>query len=191
MVPIRILENHYRKFIGDIFGTVWHSTNKKPVHIDVYQVPPNQKRKFWTLITLGMCYQIQKVPSNMNISGRTEILMYTKEIKQWMIKILKLVGETPFENNSYFHWYHTIDFQKPVTSHESKLTAGILLPPFFEDPRFDTLKIKKEKIDFLWFFPITNPELKFAKKKGGRALNNLFSKKRMNPIVDEGRASVI
>jgi hypothetical protein len=82
MDPIQILENHYKKFIGDVSGTVWHSTDKKPVHIDVYQLPPNPKRQFWTLITLGMCYQIQNVPSNVDISGRTEILMYAKEVDQ-------------------------------------------------------------------------------------------------------------
>jgi hypothetical protein len=191
MVPIEILEKHYRKFIGNISDRVWHSTDSKPVHIDVYEIPPNPKRDFWTLITLGMCYQIQTLPRDIDIPGRTEIFMYTKEVKPWMIRVLKEAAEIPFDTHSYYDRYHTIDFKRPITHPKSNLTGAILLPPFFEEPGFAALKIRKAPISFLWFFPITNPEFAFAKKAGGRALNNLFSEKGISPVVHEERSSVV
>jgi hypothetical protein len=189
--PMGLLDKHYRKFIGPLDEKVWHSTDQKDVHIDVYQFAPSPERPFWTLLTSGMSFQPQFVPEDSELSGRTELIMYVHEVKGWMVNVLKGLAEMPFEQQTFIYWHHTVPNGKPMTANPSLLTSFFFMPPYFEDPPFSRLMINEEPIDILWMFPITENEREYIVKNGGKAFENLIIENEISQIVDEDRLSLI
>jgi len=189
---IRVREAHYTKFLGPLDESIAHSTDVKDVHIDIYSFHPNNKRPYWTLITGGMSDLPQKIPDDAEgISSRTEIMIYVKEPQDWMLNVLKRLAEMPFDDKTYLHWYHTVPNGQPMTNEPSELTSFFFLPPYFEDFGFNTLHIGSDKVDFLWLIPITEREREYAIENGSQALEEVFEKVEMNPIVDEKRTSFV
>lgn len=185
-------EKHYSKFLGPMEDKVMHSTNPHEVHIDIYQFAPTKKRPFWTLITGGMSDKRQNIPAEVDWAApRAEVFTYVKEPHDRAFAALKLLAEMPFEENSYMHWFHTISVGEPVTKRQSELTCAFLVPPLFENPKFDTLKIGGDKVDFLMMVPITVQERHYAKNNGGEALLEVFEKANLGPVPDENRKSLV
>ena len=176
---------HYDRFFGSEGVIVAHGVNVP--HIDVFQYPPQGKRTWWTLITGGMGDQRQELPDN--TWYRAELLMYVHEPKPWMLNVLEGVARCPFENNTFFHWWHTIPNGMPMTAEPSLLTAFYLMPPCKEAPEFDQLTLEGDPVRFLWVVPITEAELAFAyQHKEKDALGKLLED--ISFVVDESRASV-
>ena len=61
-------ERHYQKFFGPLTRHVVHSTDVKPVHIDIYQFEPIQGRSYWTLVTGGMSNERQLDPDQAEVA---------------------------------------------------------------------------------------------------------------------------
>jgi hypothetical protein len=40
-------EQHYQQFFGPLTQNVWHSTDLKAVHVDIYQFAPTRERPYW------------------------------------------------------------------------------------------------------------------------------------------------
>jgi hypothetical protein len=186
-----VRKQHYTKFLGPIDKVVHPSIDLVTPHIDVYPIPPHGSRNYWTLITEGMSNYKQDIPDDATaISGRTEIMMYVHEPKQWMYSVLIGLGKMPFEDKTFLHWYHTVPNGQPMTSEPSELTSFFFLPPYFENEGFDSLKIEGDKVDILWLVPITEREREYAMKNGGRALEEVFVKAELDPVFDEKRKSL-
>jgi hypothetical protein len=170
-----------------------HSTDKKIVHIDIYQFAPTKKRPYWTLVTGGMSdmRQIEPVDPSENTSLRCEILMYVTEPQQWMFSVLKDLAEMPFEESTYLHWWHTVPNGKPMTTRPSLLTSFFFLPPYFEQNGFDSLMLEGDPVDFLWMIPITEKEREYAINNGSLQLEKKIEEFNLSPVVDEARKSII
>ncbi len=185
-------EKHYKKFFGTMSDNVMHSTDAHEVHVDIYQFEPSRKRPYWTLITGGMSDKRQNIPQDVDwASPRTEILTYVEEPYERIFAVLKLLAEMPFEEESYMHWFHTISVGEPVTERQTELTCAFLVPPFFEKPKFDSLQIGRDKVDFLMMVPITMQERHYAKENGPEALLEVFEQANLGPVFDENRASLV
>jgi hypothetical protein len=188
--PIVFLGNHLQKFIG-VIDKVWHSTDDKDIHIDIYQFAPTIQRPYWTLVTSGMSFQPQYIPDDRNLSGRTELIIYVSEVQGWMLNVMKGLAEMPFDDKTYLHWNHTVPNGKPMTSEPSQLTSFFFVPAFYEDREFNNLKILEEKIDFLWIIPITENERQYALDNGSEALDELLWNAELGQVLDEKRLSFI
>lgn len=190
---IDLREEHYERFLGPINKPVFHSTDLKFPHIDIYQFEPHGDRNYWTLITGGMSDAKQNFPDGKPkyIADRAEILMYVREPQGWMFNVLKGLAEMPFDDNTFLHWWHTVPNGKPMTAKPSLLTNFFFLPPYFEQEDFNTMHIDGDRVDFLWLIPITDSELQYKREHGGQALEDLMSKIEMSPIVNEDRQSII
>ena len=185
-------EAHYSKFLGPLDEKIMHSANLKDIHVDIYQFRPNSERPHWTLITGAMSDLPQYIPKNAEgISPRAEIMMYVKEPQDWMFNVLKGLAKMPFNDKTYLHWYHTVPNGQPMTAKPSELTSFFFLPPYFEDPKFDNLHIDGDKVDILWMIPITEREREYAIENGSQALEEVFKKAEMDPVVDEERTSLV
>jgi hypothetical protein len=186
-------ERHYRRFFGPLTQEVLHSTDVKPVHIDIYQFMPRKRRPYWTLITGGMSDKRQIEPADCAecISPRAEILMHVAKPKGWMFSVLKGLAEMPFTDNTFLHSGHTVPNGMPMTATPSLLTSYLFLPPYFEPQRFGDLELDGDKVDFLWMVPITEAEREFAVKHGSQALSEKFEEANLSPVVDESRESVV
>lgn len=186
-------EQHYERFFGPITQKILHSTDVKPVHIDIYQFEPTQDRDYWTLITSGMSDNRQLEPEACadHMSTRAEILLYVREPKPWMFNVLKRLAEMPFDQSTHLHWWHTVPNGMPMTAEPSLLTAYFFLPPYFEDPSFGQFELDGDQVDFLWMIPITEAERAFAAEHGSQSLEDRFEEANLSPVVDESRQSLI
>lgn len=182
-------ENHYRRFFGELTEPVWHSTDDKAPHIDIYQFAPTQEREFWTLITGGMSDLRQPGlrTSPGECAPRAELLMYVNEPKAWMINVLKGLAEMPFDHETYLYFGHTVPNGKPMTAASSHLTSFFFDQPYLEDPKLLDLTIDGDAVAFLWLRPIAESERAYAIERGGEALSDLFTSLDVEPVVDETR----
>jgi hypothetical protein len=186
-------EEHYERLFGPLTQPVMHSTDIKPVHVDVYQFAPNDQRDYWTLVTGGMsdARQIEPCDGEGRMSPRAEILMYAAEPRGWMFNVLKGLAEMPFEDNTFLHWWHTALNGMPMTATPSLLTSFFFLPPYFESPDIGNLLLDGDRVDFLWMIPITEAEREFAVRHGSQELEKLFENANLSPIVNESRESLV
>jgi hypothetical protein len=186
-------QEHYQRFFGAITQPVMHSTDLKPVHVDVYQFEPVTTRPFWTLITSGMSNERQIEPDDCpeSISPRAEILMYVPKPQGWMFSVLKGLAEMPFEHNTCLHWWHTVPNGMPMTAKPSLLTSYFFLPPYHEVNEFAELELDGDNVDFLWMIPITEAERDFAIQYGSPALEKRFEELKLPQVVDESRESLV
>ena len=188
-----IREAHYQRFFGPLTQKVMHSTDVKPVHVDIYQFEPTQDREFWTLITGGMSDIQQIAPDNCaeHQAPRAEILMYVHAPQGWMFNVLKGLAEMPFDNDTHLHWWHTIPNGMAMTAKPSLLTSYFFMPPYFEDEQFGSLQLEGDGVDFLWMVPITDAEREFAITHGSQALENRMRDVGISHILDESRKSIV
>jgi hypothetical protein len=170
-----------------------HSTDFKPVHIDIYQFAPTGGRHYWTLITSGMSNERQIEPDDCleHMSTRAEILMYVPEPQHWMFDVLKVLAEMPFDDNTYLHWWHTVPNGMPMTANPSVLTSFFFLPPYFEVPDFSKFELDGDRVDFLWLVPITEAEREYAIEHGSQELEKRLEEAELSHVVDESRKSVV
>jgi hypothetical protein len=191
---LEIRESHYERNFGPISEPVMHSTDDAQPHIDIYQFCPTGERDYWTLITGGMSNSRQSIPPDApaQIARRAELMMYVREPKPWMFRVLKELAEYPFKDETFLHWWHTVPNSRPVGSEASLLSAFLFLPPYYEDPEtFGRLEIDGDRVDMLWAVPITSAEYDYALENGGNALDELLATAELDPVVDEQRMSLV
>lgn len=186
-------EAHYARMFGHCSSPVWHSTDGKSPHVDVYQFPPGNGREYWTLVTGGMSDLRQPAlllhPDD--IAPRAELLMYVREPKPWMVSVLKGLAEMPFDADTFLYWGHTVPNGQPMTVQPSELTSFFFDHPHLEDPEALDLTIDGDDVAFLWLRPITEPERAYAIQRGSQRLSELFATLEADPVVDEQRGSIV
>ena len=190
VVHRRAREAHYAKHFGPTDGFVAHSKDVKPVHIDIYTHPPNEKRAWSTLVTSGMSDQPQPVPAGMGPGNlRTEIIMYTSQPASWMPRLLKLLAEYPFLSGRFLDWGHVyaaLDLMEGLGS------SGVMfLRPSFEEPSLGELRIGGDSVRFLWAVLVTESECQYAMRHGGRALQSVFEKAGVKRLLGRDRRPVV
>jgi hypothetical protein len=190
---LEVRERHYERFFGPMTQKIMHSTDIKPVHVDVYQFEPTKARPFWTLITSGMSNERQIEPEECaeHMSPRAEVVMYVPRPQPWMFNVLKGLAEMPFDNATCLHWWHTVPNGMPMTAMPSRLTSYFFLPPYFEEDGFTDLELDGDRVDFLWMIPITEAEREYAVSQGSQELEQRFEEAKMSPVLDESRDSLV
>ena len=191
---LEIRESHYERNFGPISEPVMHSTDDAEPHIDIYQFRPTGERDYWTLITGGMSNSRQSLPPGApeKMAPRAELMMYVREPKPWMFRVLKELAEYPFKEETFLHWWHTVPNSGPAAPEASLLSAVFLLPPYLEEfETFSGLEIDGDRVDMLWVVPITSAELAYAEEKGNSALDDLLMTAELDPVVNEQRMSLV
>lgn len=187
-----VREAHYERHFGTKPDKVWHTTDAFDPHVDIYPFPPTDARPYWTIVTGGMSDRPQQLPpgAGKDISALTEIIMYAREPKKWMIDSLSRLAEYPWRFDTFLHQWHSFDSEEPLIK-GCIFTGFVCLPPFSEPETFDTLCLPEGKVDFLWAVPLTKAEIAYKVKHGANALMTIFRKKRMGHIIDENRKSLV
>jgi len=185
-------ESHYEKFLGTLTDQVMHSTDIKPVHVDVYTFPPTADRPYYTLITGGMFDLRQNIPpQHTSLGRRAEIMTYAHEPQGWMYNVLKGLAEMPFDDDTFLHWYHTVPNGKAMTADPSDLTAFLFVPPYLEAKDFSPMTVDGDETDFLVMVPITDSELNYTREHRVEAMLEVFDRHDFDYVVNEKRGSFV
>jgi len=184
-------EAHYVRFFGPITEKVMHSTDTKPVHVDIYTYRPTEERPFFTLITGGMSDVRQSVPADWKIAPRAEIMLYVSEPQGWMYNVLKGLAEMPSDDDTFLSYRHTVPNGMPMTAKPSLLTSYFFVHPLMVPDNFSPMKVDGDDTDILLLIPITEMERRYAQERGSEELISLFGNRGLDPVVDENRQSFV
>lgn len=185
-------EAHYVRFLGPLDQKVMHSTDIKPVHVDIYTFAPTKERPFFTLITGGMSDIRQNIPADwQHISPRAEIMLYAQQPQGWMYNVLKGMAEMPSDDDTFLSYRHTVPNGQPMTATPSLLTSYFFIHPILEADNFTPMVVDGDKVDILLLIPITEKERHFSVSHGSSALLELFGEKGLDPVIDEQRVCLI
>ena len=188
----KIREALYERIFGSI-DEVFHPTDLRPVHIDIYRFAPTPARPFWTLLTGGMSDLRQPALEDPpeGVAPRSELIMYAQQPQGWMFSVLKGLAEMPFENATCLHWGHTVPNGMAMTAKPSELTSFFFVPTRDESPELAKLSIGGDRVDFLVLVPITESERAYAREHSSAALVALMDDSGFQLVVDEGRKSLV
>ncbi len=183
---------HYKKYLGE-FSRVLHTIaeDKKPF-IDIYEIPPQKGRYFWTYITAGMSDVPQNVPvdSNGKTNPYTELIIYTSEKSVWARKVLYNLAYHPFLNNTYVNYASAIEFDFPFVE-ESEMKNALLLDTKVEEKGFHDFELNSRKVNFLRVVPLSDAELRHKNMNGLSSLLGKLSEAQIDFITDITRKSII
>ena len=104
---------------------------------------------------------------------------------------VKGIAELPFDTKERLHRGHTVAMWAPVAKRLAPLSRFFCIPPFLERPDFHSLRLGRERVDFLWLVPITEAEHEFLERHGPQALTDIFAANQMVPLMDRRRASCV
>jgi hypothetical protein len=188
---IKQREAHYTRFFGPLTQKIMHSTDIKPVHIDIYTFEPNEERSFFTLITGGMSDVRQNIPDDTDIAPRAEIMLYAQQPKRWMYNVLKGLAEMPWDDDTFLSYLHTVPNGQPMTAEPSLLTSYLFMYSLWEADHFSPMLVDGDDTDILLLIPITEAERQLATKAGSAALIEVFRQREFDPVVDENRSCLV
>jgi hypothetical protein len=186
-------EAHYRKHFGPLAEPIMHSTDERTPHIDMYQFRPNSRRDWWTIVTGGMSERRQPFAGRLprRVARRTELLVYASKPSRWIFSAVKRIAEMPFDTNEFLHWGHTVVMSTLVADRLAPLSRFFCTPPFFERETLQSLRLGRERVDFLWLIPITEAEHTFLEHHGPQALTDAFAARQLFPLLDKRRESCV
>ncbi len=186
-------EKYYEQRFGPMLDLVAHSTDKQPVHVDIYAVKPNPECAYWTLVTSGMSDLPMTIPASVKgiAVPRIELIMYANSPKPWMFKVLKALAEFPSRQKTYLYWFHTWTPNGLLTETAPQLTSCLLLPPHLDDNSQNELRIDGDRVEFLWVLPITERECSYAVQNGSGTLEKALMTSGLDLFDYEGRNSVV
>ncbi len=189
---VQIRERYLESRFGPMLDLVAHSTDKQPVHVDMYIRKPNPACAHWTIITSGMSDEPMNIPATAKgiLAPRCELIMYANKPKPWMFIVLKAMAEFVTRQKTYLYWYHTWTPNGALTGTASQLTGCLLLPPHLDESSQNDLQIDGDRVEFLWVLPITESERDYAVQNGSEALEEALMTSGLDLLDYEGRDSV-
>ncbi len=103
---IEAVSEHVEKWVGKV--SVLHEAKSEIVHVDVYRVPPDEDRPFYTLVTSGMAQLPMHPPVGAEKCTHAELVMFlppdwpmdsvtTDDSAYWPVAILQLLARYPHQ----------------------------------------------------------------------------------------------
>ena len=185
-------QKHYKKYLGD-FSRVMHTiAEEKRPFIDIYEIPPQKGRYYWTYITGGMSDISQTVSdeTSSSINPFTELVIYTNQKSIWARKVLYNVAYFPFLNSTNIQYGNTVKFDYPFTE-ESEMKNVLILDTKGEERNFLDFKLDTNKVSFLRILPISESELKYKNRYGTSSLLNKFAEAQLDFVSNITRKPIV
>lgn len=190
-----VLEEHIKEYYGD-FPTVFHEISSPDIHCDVYIIPPNDEKNFYTLMTVGMGAHLMNIPDDLEASeyGRAELLIClppdwkvgeNKEEWFWPISLLKSLSRLPINSNTWLGWGHSVDNQQTYAENTELCGSLLIYPENVEDGAEYCNLPNGDRVNFFEVIPIYREEMNFKIDNGTTAL--LERMQQVSPIVDISR----
>lgn len=202
---VEIVDNHLDKFFDENADIkVFDEIKSETIHRDIFFIKATQERPYHILLSCGMSALPMNVPKDINSSKFVEIMFllpkewnlnyeaFEDEKNYWPIRIMKEIMISPHENNSWFGYGHTFQFDDKEEFAEGIGFNAVMLANSMElSEEFTTIPLKNEKqIDIYTLIPLYPEELEFKKKTNANELLEKFDKNNIEEIVKIGRKNV-
>lgn len=169
-----------KKHIAKYFGKndyVLHSFDPSEPHVDIIIIPPQEKRPFYTLVTLGMGALYMNLPEEVMscVCPRAELLLYLpadwkldeESIKKgpygWPISCLHNIALLPSMTDSWLTVGHSISSgtTEPIAP-GVRFNSVLLLPPNEPDDAYMAEIPGEIPVVFYQLYPLYPEEHEFA-----------------------------
>lgn len=184
--------DQYERFITEQFGDydqVLHEMVSPDIHLDIVMIPPTPQEDYYKLITMGVGAYPMNVPKELKDREleRFELVMYLpsdwkmdsdKEEDYWPIRVCKMLGRLPLQENSWLGFGHSMSFDAECTpfAENTGFCSIVLVNAMNKNHEpCDLYMEKKGKINFYQLFPLYKEELAYKQEYGLEALMDLFS----------------
>ncbi len=173
---MKAVGEHIEKHFGK-YDNVMHELVSPDIHIDICVIPPRKEHEYYTLVTMGMGAFKMPVPEDEEYEDlkRAELLINLpadwkldreslKEEKwYWPIRLLKYMARSPLNNDLYFCWGSTMEFDDIESFDDStKLCTAITLSPgVFGEPSYECRLPNGEVVNFYQTIPLYREELTY------------------------------
>jgi len=199
----KLIEQHLETHLGGV-NKILHDQRKDKFHIDIYVLPPNDKRKYGIMATSGMSDYPMNCPPNLKLFQFGELYVklppdwpYPMEVLEqddnaWVIQNLYLLPRSVHNNRTFFWNGQVIDNDEPF-ARNTKLSGFLIKYPSTIDipVEFNMLKVNPQKaICFFQLIPLYNEEMDFLEKHGLEKLYEKFDEYKVTDIVDLKRPNV-
>ena len=178
---MKLLTEHFDKYLEDNDCTVMHSSAHNGLHVDVLIYKPNEKYPFWKLATIGASdYEMPE--HSPTVSRFNEYIMFVDqsvdlnntEIAKWYRDKLVTVASYAYENKCHVTFEHSFEW-KNESSNDDTVGAFVFFPKLIEDVKILRCKIGSRKtVACLEVVLLNNSELDMLKKMGPRAFGNNY-----------------
>lgn len=202
--------NRLEAFIEEHFGDykqVFHEIVSPDIHVDIAIIEPNEKRNYYTLVTMGMGAHRMNVPKELADKKleRAELVVCLPpdwklptaenpcdaEEWYWPLRWLKILARLPGEENTWLGWGHTVPNGGPFA--ENTALCGVLLasPTLFSAANEIPVCVLpgEDEVNFYQMIPLYEEELAYKRaNRGATALLERLGDMAM--IVDICRPNV-
>ena len=154
----------------------------------VIEFAPQRKAGFWRFATNGMSEHLQFVNGD---GVRTELVAYATHQHKWIIELLDALSRYPFQQQTYFSEFDTVEVGQPI-DRDSSAFQGILLAPV---PAIETSSLRRigglfsEVVTLLQVIGLHQIEIEIAIDQGGQVLFDSF--KGNGPILIDAKRPAV
>lgn len=197
---MEIIEEHITKNFGEC-ENVFHEIYSPDIHVDIYIIAPDDKRSYYTLVTVGMGAHRMNVPQEISEYRleRAELMIslppYWKldaesmkdECWYWPIRLLKSIARLPGENNTWVGWGHTIALNEGETyADNTQLCGTLLINQQIADDEADVCRLSDGgEVNFYQLIPLYREEIEYKIENNADALLELMDD--ISIVVDTER----
>lgn len=177
---MKAVEKHICKYYGK-FDNVFHELFSPDIHVDICVIPPDKKRNYYLLVTMGMGAHKMNVPEKLaeyNLE-RAELMIAlprdwkvgeSDECWYWPIRLLKSIARLPIMANTWLGWGHTVDNQEPYADNTS-LCGAVLLYPEAGKADGNVLTLPNgDDVNFYQIIPLYREEMEYKVANDTEAL---------------------
>lgn len=192
------LESQIEKYVGKI-SSVWHELISDEIHIDIFVVKAQGRRKFHSLITSGLSAKPMQIPEGAEAYRFAELMLclpkdwplaerdFEEEANYWPIRLLKKTIRYIHAANTWLAPGHTLENSTPYAGNTAFCGALIARPIRFP-AAFSSMRLAKD--DYLHIYsmiPLYQEEIAYKLDNGLEALVNRLSAANIDEVVDINR----
>lgn len=185
---IQTREEIYTRHFG-AEPAIYHSTNWRFPHVDVYDFPPSATRPFHVLVTGGMAEYLQPAADSAP-PARLELMLNIATVGPTAVHVLKTLAEYPARFDTFFASGHTVPIGE-AWSADSQIGGFLLAPPDDATASALAFSLEGDAVQYLVAVPITLAELAYAREVDSRELLGRLREANLLVHVDDRRQSVI
>lgn len=174
------VDGHITQYFGK-YASVFHEILSPDIHVDICVISPNEKRDYYTLVTMGMGAHRMNVAAQLaeHKLERAELVIAlppdwkvgeNDEVWYWPTRLLKQLARLPIECDTWLGWGHTVDNGEPYAEN-TRLCGSVLLCPVDAEDDAEVCPLPNdEEVNFYQVLPLYREEMEYKQQNNAEGL---------------------